>query len=501
MVNSIQYFLAYKYNQSGHFLEQIGIGNISQKNKKVYAQLCRGVKIILFFSLLIVSTSVTMYTTSKTIGVYSDIDELEILPLLILEHFYTSNVYISTLITFTTVIYLEMNQVKELADTFDDEQYSSNILDITEQYISLKNVHNQNVVELNSLFSVTVFTGGLASFLIFVHNVKGNSGDNDAIDYIYLGVYFIIMFFFFRMINQLNSAINDIRSIAEQPTFIRKYLSRDLDTRNLLQATMEKKVTSTQQSTSDKDIIIEIDDQQPSPVYLNKAEGEYHKLLQEIKSIDTHRYQLRKRLVTLDKKITKNNQQGFSHIYMAIENSDSLDWIIFKMLLCSDWDNFSFFGFDIEKILMMPEEMLERKAKDPKIIRNFNKVKTIKANAQMIFEEQQNGHSFAEFIANWPSDDIIGLWQYLKKNGQRLGGNTGPYALRTIGKDSFILSQDVEAYFRAHDIISGGVQTKGSLHAIQESFHQWQQQSGLALSQLSRMVAFATGDNHIHVES
>ena len=167
------------------------------------------------------------------------------------------------------------------------------------------------------------------------------------------------------------------------------------------------------------------------------------------------------------------------------------------------WDNFEelFFNFTIEKVLMMPEEMLERKASDARIIRNFKKVKTIKANAQMIFEEQQNGHSFAEFIANWPSSDMIGLWAYLKKNGQRLGGNTGPYALRAIGKDTFLLTRDIEAYFRANDIVTGGIQTKGSLNAIQQSFNQWQQECDLSLSQLSRLVAFATGDNHIQVES
>ncbi len=166
------------------------------------------------------------------------------------------------------------------------------------------------------------------------------------------------------------------------------------------------------------------------------------------------------------------------------------------------WPNFeeSFFNFNIEKVLMMPEEMMERKASDPKIIRNFNKVKTIKANGQMIFEEQQKGHSFAEFIANWPTDDIIGLWAYLKKHGQRLGGNTGPYALRSLGKDTFILSRDVEAYFRAHDIITGGIQTKSSLNAIQATFNHWQQQGDLSMSQLSRLIAYATGDNHIHIE-
>jgi len=166
------------------------------------------------------------------------------------------------------------------------------------------------------------------------------------------------------------------------------------------------------------------------------------------------------------------------------------------------WPDFeeSFFNFNIEKILMMPEEMLEKKAADPKIIRNYNKVKTIKANAQMIFEEQQNGGSFAQFVANWPSNNIIGLWAHLKKKGQRLGGNTGPYALRFLGKDTFLLSSDVEAYLRAQKIIDGGLQSKKSLTAIQAYFNQLQQESGYSLMQLSRLIAFAGGDNHVQLE-
>lgn len=179
----------------------------------------------------------------------------------------------------------------------------------------------------------------------------------------------------------------------------------------------------------------------------------------------------------------------------------NLSWVSVRVVE-NKWPNFeeSFFNFNIEKVLMMPEEMMERKASDPKIIRNFNKVKTIKANAQMIFDQQQQGQSFAEFIAKWPSDDITGLWAYLKKHGQRLGGNTGPYALRALGKDTFLLSRDVEAYFRAHDIITGGIQTKSSLSAIQASFNHWQQQCDLSLGQLSRLIAYATGDNHVHLE-
>jgi len=167
------------------------------------------------------------------------------------------------------------------------------------------------------------------------------------------------------------------------------------------------------------------------------------------------------------------------------------------------WPDFEehFFNFNIEKVLMMPEEMLERKAADPKIIRNFTKVKTIKANAQMMFDITMDKNiSFAQFINDWPSEDIIGLWAYLKKHGQRLGGNTGPYALRLLGKDTFILSSDVEAYLRAQQVIDGGLQSKKSLTAIQEYFNKLKKESGYSLTQLSRLIAFSCGDNYVQVE-
>jgi len=166
------------------------------------------------------------------------------------------------------------------------------------------------------------------------------------------------------------------------------------------------------------------------------------------------------------------------------------------------WPDFEehFFNFNLEKVLMMPEEMLERKAADPKIIRNYNKVKTIKANAQMMFDITIDKNiSFAQFINDWPSTDIIGLWAFLKKHGQRLGGNTGPYALRLLGKDTFILSSDVEGYLRAKKVIDGGLQSKKSLTAIQAFFNDLQKESGYSLTQLSRLIAFASGDNYVQV--
>lgn len=164
------------------------------------------------------------------------------------------------------------------------------------------------------------------------------------------------------------------------------------------------------------------------------------------------------------------------------------------------WPDFEemFWGFDIDKLLMMPDDMLERKASDPKIIRHLKKVWSIRENAQMISEVQSEHGSFGQFVADWPVDNIIGLWLYLKKHGSRLGGNTGPYALRTLGKDTFLLTRDIEAYVRAMKIVEGSVTSQKSLKAVQAFFNDLQAASGRSLAELSRMVAFGVGDNHVH---
>lgn len=167
------------------------------------------------------------------------------------------------------------------------------------------------------------------------------------------------------------------------------------------------------------------------------------------------------------------------------------------------WSGFEdvFFDFNIEKLLMMPDEMWDKKCKDERIVRNSKKVMTIKANAQMIYEVSVEHGSFGNFIANWPADDMIGLWGYLKKHGQRLGGNTGPYALRRMGVDTFIISQDNEAYFRAYKLIDGGVSTKKSQTTMQQCFNQWQRETDLDFTQLSRILSYSVGDNFVGIDT
>ena len=157
------------------------------------------------------------------------------------------------------------------------------------------------------------------------------------------------------------------------------------------------------------------------------------------------------------------------------------------------WSQFEevFWGFDVERLLIMPDDMLERKAKDPAIIRNFSKVKTVRENAMMIDDtERLQQTPFGEFIAGWPTEDVVGLWLYLRKHGSRLGGNTGPFALRTLGVDTFLFTQDVEGFLRSHGIVDGGRNSQRALTAAQAYFNDRRAQSGKSLAELCRIISF-----------
>ena len=161
------------------------------------------------------------------------------------------------------------------------------------------------------------------------------------------------------------------------------------------------------------------------------------------------------------------------------------------------WPDFEtvFFGFDIEKVLLMPDEMLEQKATDKRIVRNYKKVMTVRDNAMMIQDIKHDHGSFGEFVAGFGPERITELWLYLKKHGARLGGNTGPYTLRALGVDTFLFSRDVEDYLRKHEIIDGSLTSQKSLKAANACFAQWQQESGLSLQEISQTLSLSWGPN------
>ncbi|WP_394147983.1 DNA-3-methyladenine glycosylase I [Shewanella atlantica] len=157
----------------------------------------------------------------------------------------------------------------------------------------------------------------------------------------------------------------------------------------------------------------------------------------------------------------------------------------------------AFFNFEPHKVLMLSPEQLQQRASDPELIRHMNKTMAIYDNALMTHDIAKEHGSLAEYIAKWPGEEITTLWSVLKRRGTRLGGNTGPYFLRAIGKDTFLLTGDVQGYLKTHKLIDFGFGSKSGLNQVQAVFNHWQQESGRSLADISKILACSVGDNRV----
>ncbi len=160
------------------------------------------------------------------------------------------------------------------------------------------------------------------------------------------------------------------------------------------------------------------------------------------------------------------------------------------------WPNFEevFWQFNPEKVVLLSAEHIERLMQDTRIIRHLGKLKSVPRNAQMLLDIRHEFGSFGAFLAQWPEDDIVGLWRYLAKHGHQLGGLSAPRFLRMAGKDTFVLSDDVVAALVAQDIVTKRPTSQRDLALVQEAFNAWQAQSGRPLCQLSMLLALTV--NH-----
>ncbi len=167
-------------------------------------------------------------------------------------------------------------------------------------------------------------------------------------------------------------------------------------------------------------------------------------------------------------------------------------------VITAKWSGFeeAFHGFDLGQLLTKSPEEWEAYAEDTRIIRNWQKIETVFHNAAMIDEVAAEHGSFGAFFAQWPVTDQVGLMKFLHKNGARLGGKTAQWFLRFTGKDSFILTGDVIAA-----LIASGVETNDKatsqrdLKNIQNAFNHWQQETGMPITHLSKILSYSVGDN------
>ena len=82
-----------------------------------------------------------------------------------------------------------------------------------------------------------------------------------------------------------------------------------------------------------------------------------------------------------------------------------------------------------------------------------------------------------------------------------MGGNTGPYFLRTVGKDTFLLTRDVVTYLIGQGLVDKHPNSQRDLKLVQSTFNDWQQQSGRTMAEISRIVAYTVGENQLTMKN
>ena len=164
-------------------------------------------------------------------------------------------------------------------------------------------------------------------------------------------------------------------------------------------------------------------------------------------------------------------------------------------VIAHKWDGFeaAFEQFSIGRCVMMDDEWLDQLVSDKRIVRNGQKIMTVQKNASMIALYAVQNSGFGQFIADWPAEDYIGLIALLKKEGGRLGGTTGQYFLRNMGKESFILTRDVTSRLIAEGVIDKAPTSKRALAAVQNAFNIWREESGQNFNVISRVLAQTIG--------
>jgi 3-methyladenine DNA glycosylase Tag len=151
----------------------------------------------------------------------------------------------------------------------------------------------------------------------------------------------------------------------------------------------------------------------------------------------------------------------------------------------------AFEHFDPHRVAAYHDDDIDRLLADRRIVRNGAKVMAVIENARFIRQIAGEHGGFGAFVANWPGESYDALLSVLSKQGARLGSVTGQRVLRSMGKDSYILSPDVVARLIAEGVVDRPPTSKRDLAATQAAFNAWADQSGRSLTHISQILAYS----------
>jgi 3-methyladenine DNA glycosylase Tag len=150
-----------------------------------------------------------------------------------------------------------------------------------------------------------------------------------------------------------------------------------------------------------------------------------------------------------------------------------------------------FLGFEPKRVVAMTDEEIEALLQDQRLIRHWGKLKSVRANAAAVTKLAEQHGGVGAWLADWPRDNVVGLWDELAKRFSQLGGNSGPYFLRMVGKDTFMLTPSVISALNHWDAFEGTPKSKADRAEVQEVFNAWVRASSRPLCQVSMILALS----------
>lgn len=165
------------------------------------------------------------------------------------------------------------------------------------------------------------------------------------------------------------------------------------------------------------------------------------------------------------------------------------DWSLIE----KKWPAFerAFEGFDMGRWVMMSEDDVDMLARQPDVVANIAKIRSVGANARFLTQLSGEAGSVGAYFAAARPENFFALLDRMKTGGSRLGGKTGQLFLRRMGVDALVLTNGVIAALVREGIVDKAPSSKSAIAALQSATDQWRAESGLGLTEISQILAYS----------
>lgn len=251
----------------------------------------------LFFSLIFTVITAILFNLDYEIVVYTSI--IKLLPytwakvifsiLLFIEKFFCYLCFFVNMITFCYVQThhkVKMSKLSDKLDSYNSNRFSFVVGTVTEDFFKVRTEHNSMIENLNYIFSTANITGLLALYFT-IKNINNNQ--YLIMEIINISIFLLIEIIYLYTINKVKRCIDIIKEKMVSISYISQILNKRGDI----------PLIKNNNENENEDIDLEIS---------------HHSRVSAIASVKT---------------------------------SETLDWIIMKEILDSEWETFKFLGFPI----------------------------------------------------------------------------------------------------------------------------------------------------------